>query len=676
MRCREPGDCAVVLQAIIDSYKDFLDATYKNVSDDTVKFVTQAQEVLQNRLAAKDKEFQDFRAKNPLLFENKEGVSPFREHIAHIEARGTELLLLQNGAESRLATLETAVKEGRPRAELLALVAAQTHQAEDAGKPGASPIKQADPLLDLQDQMHLLEQDFGPDHPRVKALKDRIALLHARTGDDALADPVEVHLALLREELASIREESEALDELSRREQAKAAGLFAAEAQNEDFRNEIGRNQQLFDGIVKRLQEIDMVKDFGGYDARCISPPSGASKVAPLALPVFGVAGVLGLLVGLGLVYVADLADQGFRNPEDLRRRLGLPIIGHIPVFAHRDTGAAPDEETLSPTLFVFHRPKSREAEAFRAVRTALFFRNRAGDHKVIQITSPDMGDGKTTLAANLALSIAQSGKRVIIVDADCRRPRMHKLFGLSAGPGLAAAIGGKAELPDAVRPTAVPELSVLPCGRVPPNPAELLSQPGFAELLDVLRGQYDYVIVDTPPLLAVTDPCIVAPLADGVLLAVRLTKAARPHAQRAKDVMATLGGVHTRRRRQRGQPARLRRLRLQLLLPLRISFFRIPVRGKILHGGGRSGWRRGRRGRPRRPLGRTRSGREAGVKVAGRPRANRCRGGGAALHRRGRGLPAPCRQDASPRAGQDANAYGTPIAFFHLQFHSQRGRR
>ena len=548
MRCREPGDCAVVLQAIIDSYKDFLDATYKNVSDDTVKLVTQAREILKTGLNDKEKEYQNFRIHNPLLWQNKEGVSPFREHLARIEARRSELLIRQTEIDGQLAALETALKEGRPRAELLALVAAQTHQAEDAGKTGgASPAKQADPILDLQDQMQILEQDYGPDHPQVQALKERIALLRARTGDDADPDPVQAHLALLREEAATVRDESETFDKLSKSEQANATGLFSSEAQNENYRNEINRSQQLFDGIVKRLQEINLVKDFGGYDARCISPPAGAAKVAPLALPVFGLAGMLGFLVGLGLVYLADLSDQGFRNPEDLRRRLGMPIVGHIPVFTKTKNGQAapadlPGGEILAPALFVFHRPKSREAEAFRAVRTALFFRNRAGDHKVIQVTSPDMGDGKTTLAANLALSIAQSGKRVIIVDADCRRPRLHKLFGVSAGPGLAAVIGGKAELPDAVRQSIVPELSVLPCGAVPPNPAELLSQPTFPQLLEVLRGQYDYVIVDSPPLLAVTDPCIVAPHADGVLLTIRLSKTARPHAQRAKDILATLG--------------------------------------------------------------------------------------------------------------------------------------
>src|SRR5262249_3549316 len=139
--------------------------------------------------------------------------------------------------------------------------------------------------------------------------------------------------------------------------------------------------------------------------------------------------------------------------------------------------------------------------------------------HKVIQVTSPNKGDGKSLLIANLAVSIAQSGKRVLLIDADCRRPRQHKVFNVRAESGLASVIGGMDDLPAAVVATAVPGLWLLPCGPVPPNPAELLTSPRFKHLLDEMREQYDFVLVDTPPLLAVTDPCVVAPRVDGLFL-------------------------------------------------------------------------------------------------------------------------------------------------------------
>src|SRR5260370_32163670 len=147
------------------------------------------------------------------------------------------------------------------------------------------------------------------------------------------------------------------------------------------------------------------------------------------------------------------------------------------------------------------------------------------------------MGGGKSTLAANLAISIAQSGRKVVVVDADFRRPRLHTLFGLTAEVGLASVIVGGTELADAVRPSAVEGISVLPCGPRPLNPAELLTSPRFEELLGQLRQRYDFVIIDTPPLLAVTDPCVVAPRVDGVLHTIRISRNGRPATERPKHL-------------------------------------------------------------------------------------------------------------------------------------------
>src|SRR5262249_3084757 len=160
-----------------------------------------------------------------------------------------------------------------------------------------------------------------------------------------------------------------------------------------------------------------------------------------------------------------------------------------------------------------------------RGVRTSLLFTARRDGCKVIQVTSPEMADGKSTLAANLAVAIAQSGKRVVLVDADFRRPRVHKLFGVGAERGLASVLAGEGDVAGVSQPSGVPGLTIVPCGPTPPNPAELLTSSRFQEVLKALDGDYDFVLVDTPPLLAVTDPSVVAPCVDGVLLTIRLSK-------------------------------------------------------------------------------------------------------------------------------------------------------
>src|SRR5690606_3725631 len=206
-----------------------------------------------------------------------------------------------------------------------------------------------------------------------------------------------------------------------------------------------------------------------------------------------------------------EAADQSFKSPQEISQLLGLHIIGHCPLItAVARPRDANGNTSVDPSVIAYYKPKSRGAEAFRAIRTALYFSTRGAQHKVIQITSPHPGDGKSTLSSNLAVTIAQSGKKVIIVDADFRRPRVHKIFGVASDQGMSAAIAGEIDIADAIQPTPGANLDCLPCGPRPDNPSELLTSARFEELLAVLRQKYDFVLVDTPPVLAVTDPSAV----------------------------------------------------------------------------------------------------------------------------------------------------------------------
>jgi capsular exopolysaccharide synthesis family protein len=160
----------------------------------------------------------------------------------------------------------------------------------------------------------------------------------------------------------------------------------------------------------------------------------------------------------------------------------------------------------------------------------------------VLQITSAEPEDGKSTLACNLALAIAQSGKKVLLLDADLRRPRIQNLFGLRGDIGLTDVLSGEIEWRTAVVDTRIPRLSVLGAGQLPPNPAELLAASAFEALLSDMRRDFDYVLVDTPPLLAVSDPCVVAAATDAVLLVVNISKNRRDTIRRVQQTIATHG--------------------------------------------------------------------------------------------------------------------------------------
>jgi capsular exopolysaccharide synthesis family protein len=285
------------------------------------------------------------------------------------------------------------------------------------------------------------------------------------------------------------------------------------------------------------------VTDYEGYKYERLAEAAIGEKVAPMAYKVLPIAGMLGMLAGFGLAYLVDISDKAFRTPDEVSQVMRLPVVGHIPLIDTTDERLLPGSK-ISPVVITVHRPKSPQAESYRAVRTAIYFNNRDQRHQVIQVSSPMPGDGKSTLVANLAVTIAQSGKRVLLMDADFRRPTLHRVFGIDGGNvGLASVVGGETEPGDAVTMVAeVPNLSVLPCGPRPDNPSELLSSEQFAQVLDLYRSQYDFVLIDTPPILAVSDPCAVAARVDGVLLTFRIHKRARPLAVRARDALAHTG--------------------------------------------------------------------------------------------------------------------------------------
>ena len=232
-------------------------------------------------------------------------------------------------------------------------------------------------------------------------------------------------------------------------------------------------------------------------------------------------------------VAIADAIVAAYR----IRNSLPLPILGTVPLF--HTGGLKRHGSPLQGALCYFHRPGSPEAEAYRSVRTAFFVCVDDGQ-KVIQVTSPEPGDGKSTLIANLAVAVAQSGKKVLLVDSDLRRPTQHDLFGLRQGIGVTDTLRGDLDLLTAVQSTVVDGLSVLTCGTLPPNPAELLASPSFEAMLRSAETEYDIVLVDTPPLLAVSDPCIVAQRTDAMILVLRLAKNRRTAAKRATELIQT----------------------------------------------------------------------------------------------------------------------------------------
>lgn len=225
-----------------------------------------------------------------------------------------------------------------------------------------------------------------------------------------------------------------------------------------------------------------------------------------------------GLMAGAGLAWLLEYINYTVRSPEELDTHYGIPTQGAIgSMVAHGD------KQDRSNGLITLLEPRSPIAEAFRALRTSIRMANAVKPIRRLLITSSGPGEGKTFVATNLAVSLAQEGKRVILVDADLRRPQVHKVFGMQSEPGLTNwAADRRLTIEQMLKPTTMPNLHVLTCGAIPPNPSELLGSPRAAEIFQILGEHADIVLFDTPPAATVTDAVILASQVDGVLQVVR----------------------------------------------------------------------------------------------------------------------------------------------------------
>ena len=547
----DPEDARVVLGAVIAAYQSYLGVTWRDGNEETLRLIAQARDGLHKQLTEKEASYRTFRQSSPLLWTGAEtgGVNVHESRQAEIEKARSAALLDCAQAEARLEALQAAIRNGASREVVARLATPGDPRALAIGAPGSGEYEL---FTAVEREKQALEQ-FGPNHPQVITAAARIAALRTRLGQPARNgeqsipgdDVAQFALQAVGQELALAQGRRAKLEELFKEEQRRAQELARFQAQDETYRNAIARTQRMFDAIVRRLEEISVAKGLGGIFTEVISPPLPGQLTQPLPIRVLATTLAIGLLAAFSAVGLAELADRSFRNAADIRRQLGLPVFGHIPVIeASTDTArvnAGGGAVAVDSRLCTCCDVNGPAAEAYRSVRTALLFGARGENHKIIQVSSPHPGDGKTTLAANLAASLADSGKRVLLVDADFRRPRVHAFFGLPNDAGLSSVLAAGGDVEDFVQPTVAPNLWVLPAGPSPRNPADVLALASLAEVLAAQRRRYDYVIIDTPPVLAVTDATLVASRVDALLLVMRLGRHAR---EGAVQTMEQLQGV------------------------------------------------------------------------------------------------------------------------------------
>jgi len=274
---------------------------------------------------------------------------------------------------------------------------------------------------------------------------------------------------------------------------------------------DVETNQRLFDALLTRLKETNLS---GGLKANNVAILDQAEPALKPARPILALnlalGAVAGLVLGVGLALVVDLLDNTVKSGEEVQQLTQAPILGTIPYIK------APNKHDRD--IITLSDPSGSFAERYRGLRTNLLFTGEPGAPRSVLVTSSNPAEGKTITAANLAITVAQAGSRVALVDADLRRPSLHRVFDLDNSSGLSNYLIGEAELEDVVMASSEPNLHVVPCGVIPPNPSELLGSPRMDQLIRLLKQHFYMVIVDSAPVLAVTDASVLCRAVDQVV--------------------------------------------------------------------------------------------------------------------------------------------------------------
>jgi succinoglycan biosynthesis transport protein ExoP len=396
---------------------------------------------------------------------------------------------------------------------------------------------------DLSTQYALATTQFGSGYPRVVELNNQLKQVRAEIA----AEETRMQGVIRDEYLAAVQREN-LLTTAFEQQKQEANQLNESAIEYSVLKRDAESNRQLYQDLQQRLKEAGVSAGLRSSNIRVVdialTPTQPISPNVQRSL-MLGI--LLGLGLGIGLALLLESFDSTVRNLEELSAISTLPALGSIPLQLSSNgylrkrlkTRSAETEKSESPALVTYARPRSEAAEAYRALRTSILLSSFGAPPKVILVTSASPQEGKTTISANSALVLAQRGSRVLLIDADLRRPGIDKLFGFRSRGGLSTLISGVDKIEDVVVPsTQVPNLWILPAGPIPPQPVELLGSTVMKDHITRWRNEFDHIIIDTPPCLSVTDAVVLSPEADRVILVARSGKTSKPALRRACDLL------------------------------------------------------------------------------------------------------------------------------------------
>jgi polysaccharide biosynthesis transport protein len=513
MESAHPDEAVRIVNNVVNAYVAY-QSTEKRTTAGEVLSILQAEKAKRDQeLAAKDAALRQFEKENHEVPLDGEKGNVVMQRLTSLSDAMTQATLQTLAAK---AALNEALKAS-------GLSEADVADAAMVSLGNTSEEQLRADLFVTRQRLEEIRGKFLPSHPVRQALESRVKQLSVAA------------VAVLRQRWITAQLQEEGLAKVFADQQQAALALKSRAAEYAKIKTEAERLRTQSDNLDNRIKEVSVAQSAGALNINVFEPALASDiPTKPAKAKLMLVAILMGLVVGAGLGVLREWLDPRVRSADEIKAALGLAVVGAIPRMAagrsSEARGWAVHLESASPV-----------AEAYRSVRTAVTFA-LDGQARTILITSPSRGEGKSTLASNLAIAMAKAGKRVLLIDCDFRSPVQHRIFGVSDDVGVASVLASGEPVEAAIRRTAVERLDVLPSGPVPKDPSEILNSEGFVTLIEGFAAVYDHVLIDSPATSLFNDARIVGATCDATLLVVRIDQSNRRLVEAARDGLQSVG--------------------------------------------------------------------------------------------------------------------------------------
>lgn len=491
-----------ILDLNMSSVRHGIEWMTKKAQEEKLK-IEKSEEVLQRYV----------KSHNFVTIENKLAIVP--QQISELNSMLTRAELKKKEMENLYNKVKD-ISDKSSEAETIAAIATE---------PTLQSLRQQ--IIKSEQNIKEFSQKYGPKHPSMLKAVEELNLLKAKRDQEIkrIVESIRHEYELAKDNETTLKKR---LAEIKR----DAIGLNEKMMEYNIINREVETNKQIYEALIKKIKEQGVIEQSRPVNVMIVEKaetPKAPFKPRKAMNLLLGI--IVGIFGGIGAAFFVEYLDNTVKSPEDAESKLGVPVIGVIPFIAATDK---PIENSL------LDEHSSAFAESYKAVRTAIILSSAERPPRRILVTSSGPGEGKTVTSINLAIAIAQSGYKVLLIDSDLRKPRIHKVFEFDNSKGLSTYLAGASDA-DILKEGSVAGLSIITSGPVPPNPSELLSSKRMTEILDLYGDMHDFIICDSPPVLSVADSLILSKLLDGVIL---ITRADLTTYENAKKCLKSLASV------------------------------------------------------------------------------------------------------------------------------------